>query len=207
MKLSEIVEGLEYPITGEKQHWAAKNGKVNWHQVIVDEGGWIEDFYESLNSKFEKNKWEKRGETLVGTGVIDGETFEIHIEPGSYPFNGKTYRFINVAFKKIVNGKPVEDLQFNSSNGSKILGAIANAVQEQLNNFDTDAIVFVATDNVEKRMRIYNAIIRRKWGHGLGTSIQNIDIGNGAKLSARLTSDLANHDTEFVKYLKSLELK
>lgn len=27
MKLSEIVEGLEHPLTGEKQRWADKNGK------------------------------------------------------------------------------------------------------------------------------------------------------------------------------------
>lgn len=167
---------------------------------------WITRLDEVFDTKIPVNGW-KTGEDnqLIGTIKIDSETYEIYIEPGTYIINDKTYSFLNVAFAKIINGKPTSELQFTSKNISKIVGAIRNALLLEIKKYQTDAIVFIANDNVEKRMKLYNKLVISKLsGITLDRYKTNIDLGDGRKMSVILGEDLSEDDQEqFFDFLKS----
>lgn len=168
---------------------------------------WVFDLHETLNARFDDEAWEQVGNRQVGTTLLGDETFKIVLEPISYPLDGITYRAINVAFQKLIDGQPSEDLQWTSRNASQVVGAITNALLERVALFDFDAVIFVAADNVEKRMKIYNQVARRKWvQQGLGTSLESIDLGDGRKATVLLSKELARHKQDaFIDRLKALK--
>jgi hypothetical protein len=168
---------------------------------------WSFDLLETLNTRFEDEAWEQVGNRQVGTAQLGDETFRIILEPLTYPLEGITYRAINVAFQKLVDGRPSEDLQWTSRNASKVVGAITNALLERVALFDFDAVIFIAADNIEKRMTVYNQVARRRWvREGLGTSVENIDLGDGRKATILLSKELARHQQDaFVDRLKTLK--
>lgn len=166
---------------------------------------WVFDLHESLNTRFDDESWSQVGRAEVGYGVLGDETFRIVLEPQTFPIDGIKYQFINVAFQKIVNGEPTEELQLSGKNASKIVGAISNALIERVQLYDFDAILFQACDNIEARMTIYNKVADRKWvQHGFGTSVQNIDLQNGCKGTVLLSKELARQKLDsFMKFLKA----
>jgi hypothetical protein len=168
---------------------------------------WVFDLYEILNTRFDDGAWEKHGNNDVGTLKLGDETFELHLEPGTYPVNGTNYRFLNVAFKKILDGHPTEELQWTSKNASAVVGAITNALFERAELYDFDAAVFIANDNVEKSMTIYNKIAQRGWARtGLGTVRENIDLGGGRLATVLLSKALAKEDlAAFYEHLSHLK--
>jgi len=120
--------------------------------------GWIPDLIETLETKIPVENWRWIDKKLEGDLLIDTETFKIILEPGEV----QGHVLVNIAFEKLVNGKFSQDLVINSKNGSKILGAIINGAWDKLEEFDNvEFIVFIAADNVSKRMGIYNTVARR----------------------------------------------
>lgn len=168
---------------------------------------WVFNLHETLNTRFDDESWEQVGRNQVGTAVLGDETFRIIMEPQHFLLDGINYHFINVALQKIVDGKPSEELQLNSKNASKIVGAITNALLERVALYDFDAVVFIASDNIEARMTIYNKIANRKWTQqGLGQSLENIDLGDGRKMTILLSKELARHKSSaFIDHLKRLK--
>lgn len=166
---------------------------------------WVFDLYESMNARFDDEAWHREGSTEVGNAEIDGEQFKIILEPGTYPIGGYTYSFINAAFQKIIDGKPVNDLQLTSKNASKIVGAISNALLDRVQLHDFDAVLFIADDNSEDRMRVYNKIAERKWTRlGVGEALYNIDLGNGRLCTILYRKDLGKQKLDtFIEYLKT----
>lgn len=133
---------------------------------------------EVFDTKISPDKWEQRNNQLVGTLSIDQTTYEIYLEPADYSIKDKTFNIINVAFAKIVNEQPDRNLSLNNKSASKIFGAIINALLEKIKQFEYDAIVFIARDNIEKRMSLYNQIARHKGGNFLSQK-ENITIPGG----------------------------
>lgn len=168
---------------------------------------WVFDLKESLDGKFDSIEWKGGKKRQVGTGKIGDETFEIYLEPRTYPIEDTVYKFINVAFAKIVDGIPSEKLQFNSRNASIIVGAISNALVERVSLYDFDAVIFIASDNIEDRMRIYNMIADRKWTRmGLGEIRKDIRLTDGSEATVLVTKEIARHRMEqFEKYLNTLK--
>lgn len=165
---------------------------------------WVFNLNEMLDTRFDAESWKQVEDTQVGTGKLGDEVFKIYLEPRTYIVNGREYSFINVAFAKLVDGKPTQELQWNAKNASQVVGAVQNALIERVKLYQFDALVFIAADNVEKRMLIYNKIARRKWSH-LGTIIENIDLGDGRVLTACLSKELAADDVNaFIEHLKKL---
>lgn len=166
---------------------------------------WIEDLGESLNTRFDAENWHREDEVDVGSGLLGDEEFKIMIHPQSYSFDDHQYKFANVSFTKIVDGQESEELQLTSKNASKIIGAVTHAIQDRIKLYDLDAIVFIAQDHIEKRMRLYNIIARKKWaGYGLGRIIENIDIGGGRRLTAMISKELSQHVEGFKAHLAGI---
>lgn len=157
---------------------------------------WIEDLGESLNSKFRSASWSIQNGTDVGIGIIGDEKFKLMIDPQVFEFNGRVFNFVNISFAKILGDHETEELQIDSTNASKIIGAITSELDQRIRQYDLDAVVFIAQDHVEKRMRLYNKIARKKWA-GLGTIIENIDIGGDRRLTAMISRSLSEHIEDF----------
>lgn len=137
---------------------------------------WTTDLFEVLDTKPDKLSWENVDGRDVGTLEVQGETFEVYLEPGKFD----EFSYINIAFAKIVNGKPSEELVLSDKSGSKVMGAIVNSIDSRLNHYKTDAIIFIAVDNVEKRMSLYNRCIRFSKFLKPKDVIRNIKVKRGA---------------------------
>lgn len=164
---------------------------------------------EVFDTKIPVNKWWHEDRKLVGELSIDTAIYHISLEPRTYEFQSKVYSFINITFSKIVNGEPIQTLTFdkdNPVNASKVIGAIINALYDKLTAYHYDAIVMIAMDNVQQRMRIYNSVAEWK-GDKLGASVlYNIPLPGGGKATILFDKsfDREVHD-EFVKFVSNLK--
>lgn len=163
------------------------------------------DYVMNLNEIFDTRipveNWKQENGTLSGYITIVDEQFKIIFEPGTYPTDNYTYRLINVGFEKLIDGVYVRDIQFNSKNASSIIGAISHAIYDKLNDYEFDALVFAAVDNIEQRMRIYNTIIRNMI-KDMGLYIPNIKTERGMLSVVIMKNSLAeNHATELIELL------
>ena len=133
---------------------------------------------EVMDTRIPVDRWYQDGSSLVGDINIDNEDYQIIIDSIHYPIDGSIKTAINVAFNKVINGKVVHTLTYDTKSSSKVFGAILNAVMDKINQYHYDAVVFGATNDIEKRMKLYNHIAR--WlSKQYGQMIPNIKIGNG----------------------------
>lgn len=142
---------------------------------------------------------------LVGTFEIDGSQFHLLLEPGYYksPDIKQTYTFLNVAFSRVVDGKDVFDLTPGGPFTSKVLGAVKQGVEEQTNVLTRfDAVVFVARDNQQKRMSLYNKL-GRLWAKSFGTILENVQCSNGALMTIIVKRSQETNAVPFIDYLKA----
>lgn len=107
------------------------------------------------------DKWELQGPVEIGVLYVGTDEYRILFEKFEYDVNGALKNGLNIAFEKWINGEYSQKLALDNSSASKILGAIYNACLDKLKKTNYDAIIFVAVDNTEKRMNIYNAMARR----------------------------------------------
>lgn len=166
---------------------------------------YVMDLHEIFNTRVPVDRWQQEEGVLVGYITISNEQFKILLEPGKYTTDHYTYAFINAGFEKLVNGAYTRDMQFDSKNASGIVGAISHAIHDKLLDFDFDALVFAAVDNIEQRMRIYNTIIRNAL-KGMGSHIPNIKTDNGMiSIVVMKNSPGADHIGELIEHLKVVQ--
>lgn len=165
------------------------------------------DFIVSLNevldTKIPPNSWENGpNDSLIGKILVDDKTFLIKLEPLTYSFNEKEYLGINVAFTLFKDNKEIEILTYDNRSGSKIIGAIINALETKVNEYNWDFLLFIATNNIEKRMKIYNKIASWKLKGVGGDVITDITI-NGNNKATVIVKDKSLPMDEFLKFLKT----
>ena len=198
MKIIELVDDR----TPEEKLQDEKEAKTKQTLQEVLRQDYVMDLNEIFDTHIPINKWYYRGTTLVGQLNVDGELFNILFEPGRYRFDQGQYMFINVAFEKIVNGESTRELQFNSRKASSIVGAIVNALIDKLKDFQHDAIIFGASDNIEKRMRIYNTIANR-FAKTFRFVIRDVKTNDGIITILISKSVSQEHASDFIEYLKT----
>jgi hypothetical protein len=168
---------------------------------LFDTDGFIPHINEVFDTIIPVDSWTTRGETKVGHLKIDNEDYYILLEPKIFSFNNQSYNFINIAFRKMVNGEESEELTYTNIAGSKVIGAIANAMRTELKKHEYAAIVFVATDNVDKRMAIYNNLTR-KFGGDFLSCRPDVPIPGG-KMTILFNKNFSAHHKEFEEHLKT----
>lgn len=165
------------------------------------------DWVLSLNEVFDRRvpvTWEARGATSVGKLTVDGAEFEVRLEPFTYEINHRPFQVMNVAFAKLINRHPTEELQLNSKNASSVIGAIVHAVREKLQAINYDAVMFAAVDNVEQRMRVYHYAVSMLKGE-FNRRRENIDLGGGQKATVLFMKSVSSEDIDaFEQHLKDL---
>lgn len=98
----------------------------------------------------------------------------------------------------MIDGYPTQELLLTSTNASAIIGAVANAIVDRLNDFDYDAIVFIAASSVDQRMRIYN-IVAKKFHQMFKIMIPNVKLEGGRQMTILLSKTFPNDKIEEFK--------
>lgn len=163
---------------------------------------------EVFDTKVPVENWRQQGNNIIGNINIDNEQFQIIIEVQHYTFQNNNFNFLNVAFTKIVNGKPSQVLTITSKNSTKILGAIYNAIADKIKelsiDYEIDAIVFVARDNVDKRMSVYNRMTSTMFNPFLIYKT-DISLPKGARMTILFNKDMDSQTlNSFTEYVDSI---
>ena len=163
-------------------------GELNWTRLNV---------FEMFATEVPIN-WSQHNDNLVGAFSVDSTNYLIKIEPGIF----NEYTFANIAFCKVdAAGEEEYELTNDTKNPVKVLGAIINGVNRKINEFELDAIIFAASNNVDKRMKFYNKLAD-KFVKNFGRIIQNVPAGNG-KFTVLISSKIPKDDRDaFVDMLK-----
>jgi hypothetical protein len=121
---------------------------------------------EAFNTNFTSILWNNTNTGLIGTAVLDGEEFELYLEPSAIMIGGVKRYWIHVAFARKVDGELKQDLFPTGSNQSRQLGAVINALNRKLrelvSQFKIDAVVFTIQKGQEKRIALYKRIMLSK---------------------------------------------
>ena len=171
---------------------------------FIDMFDFVVHINEVYDTKIEPENWKNVGDLRKGHLIINDEDYFIYLQPKIYKFNGKDYNFINIIFKKLIDGKESEDLTLDNPSASKVIGAIFNAASDEVKKYETHAIVFMARDHVEQRMRIYNSCIS-KFHSDFLASIKNIAIPEGKMTIIFNTKVKIPEHEKFIEFLKKQE--
>jgi hypothetical protein len=133
---------------------------------------------EVFDTRIPVDNWVHTNNGEYGDISIDDTDYRIELEFLSYPINGSEIEAVNIAFGKVVNGISTGELTLDTKNTSKVFGAILNAALDKIKEYNFDAILFMAANNIEKRMQLYNRLAR--WvAKSYSYMIPNIPVGNG----------------------------
>ncbi len=162
---------------------------------------------EIFDTKFAKTDWKLSSSSSDKNEIaeieIDGSRYQIKIEHLTYTDKNKNvHEFVNATFARWNGFAFDESLTLTTGGASKILGAIMNALRDRINHQKYSAVVFAATDNVEKRMKIYNSMAWRLLkfftnDYGL---IENQEF-DGGKMSILVRKDQDENAVEKIKGL------
>lgn len=114
------------------------------------------NFYESGDSYLPIN-WTRTSDGLRGTFSTPEYSYEIQIDKFIYPFNGQIYNCANVGFVVSSNGNQTTELtptQFPL----QVFGTVMNGVGEKVITMELDAIIMVATNAADRRIKLYDKL-------------------------------------------------
>jgi|LakMenEpi03Aug12_release.lakeMendotaPanAssembly.Ray.scaffolds.fasta_scaffold264393_2 hypothetical protein len=114
---------------------------------------------------------------LLGKFSSPEYDYLIKFEPFSYEFDKKQYDCVNASFEVIIDGKPTTQLT-STNHKNQVIGTIQNALSEKLIQYDIDAILFVAIDNISSRMKLYGRMAD-SFAKNFGTVYRDIRLPNG----------------------------
>jgi hypothetical protein len=146
--------------------------------------------------------WSADRSTAIGKFTVEDENYKIRIEAGTYEFNQKTYNIANVGFLKSKGEIDSLELTGNNKNSAKVLGAVINGVSSKIHEYDLDAIIFMAADHAEKRMKIYNWIARKFNKGSFPKIIENVKLPAGGMMTVLLSKQIPDEAwNDFKEYL------
>jgi hypothetical protein len=133
--------------------------------------------------------WSKSDVGIIGYFKSPEFDYEINFEPFHYPFNSVNYECVNVNFKVLKDGEYTTDLT-PTNHANQVIGTIQNSLTEKLIQYDIDAIIFAATDNIQSRMKLYGRMTD-KFSKQFGKVYKGIKFSGGEAIVI-----LANHIPE-----------
>jgi len=165
----------------------------------------VEDLWESLNYRAPHSDWKLVGDRLERELNVDGDEIVVSLEPKIFTFNGQAIDFINISFEGLKNGVRTAQLTGKLLNGSKVIGAVTNAIVDELTNYDYSALTFISFDHVERRSSIYARIVRNNL-HKFGTSYRtDVKMTNGGRAIIVFRASSATWIQPFTEWLANQE--
>lgn len=162
----------------------------------------VENYMEAVSYRAPDSEWKIVGRNLERELTIEDEKIIVILQPQIFTYDNKTINFINLSFdgfKK--DGTRTNEITGNSAHSSKVLGAATHAWKEKLKEYDYEAVTFVAIDKVDKRMSIYERLVKNNlqaYGHSY---LPNVPLHNGGKAIVVFNNDGEWHK-EFIEWLK-----
>jgi len=146
-----------------------------------------------LNEMAYRVEWKEENHLLLGYFASPEFNYVIKIEPFEY----MQYNCVNIAFEvfRKDGAEPTTELTTTSYPNS-VFGTVLNASSEKITQFDVDAVVFIAVDNVEKRMAVYKRIAK-KFSKNFGEVFEKIKLTNGEAIII-ISNNIAPDDRKVV---------
>lgn len=126
-----------------------------------------------LNEMAYRVNWKEEDHKLHGYFESSEFQYRVVIEPFQY----QNYNCANIGFEVFKDGKPTTELT-SAKYGNSVFGTVLNASSEKITQFDIDAVVFIAIDNVEKRMPVYKRLADR-FARNFGEAFEKVKLTNG----------------------------
>lgn len=164
----------------------------------------IENFTESQSFKAPYSPWIMNIGNLERTLDVNGQIIIVCIEPKNFNFDNKTIDFLNLSFLSLDDNGERNSFATNSNNfSSSIIGAVSNALLEKIKDFEYKALTFMAFDKIDRRMSLYERIVRNNLNKFGGSYLPNIKMHNGGKALIIFNKLDENIKNEFIDWLKT----
>lgn len=149
--------GIKSPYSGIKENYIYPPYYSEWQ---------LNEMAYRVNWKEEDNKF---------FGYFSSPEFEYRIV--IEPFHYLNYNCANIAFEVFKEEKHTTELTSTTFSNS-VFGTVLNASSEKITHFDIDAIVFIAVDNINKRMSLYKRLAD-KFAKNFGQVFEKVKLTNG----------------------------
>lgn len=136
------------------------------------------NFFESGDTYLPVN-WNTEGQSIVGYFNSPEYEYKTIISPFVYPYplsSDNTYNCANVSFETKVDGKWTTEIT-PTKYSFQVMSTIQNSLGEKVIDFELDAIIMVATNSVDSRMKLYNHLADR-YTNKFGKVYKNLKTNN-----------------------------
>jgi len=117
-------------------------------------------------------QWHWDNACLLGDFTTNEYAYQIQICGFSYSFQNKVYKCANIAFVCFKDGQPTTEV-VPTKYARQVLNTVQNGISEKIVSLQLDAVTLVATNNINKRMGLYNKLAD-KYGVKFGSVYKNI---------------------------------
>ena len=121
--------------------------------------------------------WKSTPGGLFGEFNVENNYYTIEIIPFEYSTGQKTYKCINAGFTVSVDGNSSTEM-FPTPHPNQVIFTFINGVNSQIVNLDVDVLLFVATNNIRSRMKLYNRLAD-KYFSSFGQVVKNLKTKTG----------------------------
>lgn len=151
-------------------------------------------------------RWQEDNDVVFAKFVVNEKMYVLKIMPHTYQFNETIYNFLNVSFSRVLeNGNETIDLTLDSPDAPTVLGIVINGAASKIQQYRADAIMLAASNNVDKRMKLYTWIANH-FHPVFGTMTPVFSLGNHSQAVALLSSTIPREvHQQFIEYLKTLQ--
>ena len=149
---------------------------------------------EAYDSRFSSVQWQEIDGSQIAHVELDGEKFELLVEPATFKVDGKELTWLNIAFARDIDGKFSTELIGSTSNASAVIGTVSNALKDKIkeldSKFDIKAIGLAVRSGEEKRLATYKRFITSK------SALENGDPEEAVSVLDLALNLPADHDTK-----------
>jgi len=167
--------------------------------------GFVENIRESRNFRAPLSKWINVNGDLERILVIEDIKIIVTIEDREFILDsGKHISFLNIKFESIdENGKRITTATGLNKYGSRIIGAVSNALLDKVKDLNYEALTFIAKDRIDTRIKIYNRIVKNDLQYFGKAYNQNLTLKDGSKVIIVYKDAHSDWHEEFNNWLKT----
>lgn len=135
--------------------------------------GGLEKISESFNTIINAN-WVKTADGFIGSFEINGEIYYLHVDVDDIV----GHKCAHISFTRTTAGGVTSKLTADTGMGSVlVMSAISQAFKPNIDANQYDVVYFIANDEIDKRMKVYNKIFQFLSG-GYGSYVTGIPLGD-----------------------------
>lgn len=135
----------------------SKKFKITEKQFLFPVKGIPYIGYHGKETKFAD--WQYRKDRQYGRTILEGDTFEIYLQPRDYSSKeGYKFNILNISFDKLIDKKPIKKFILTDNQVEDLYKGIVSRIYAQKLQDQYDAITCLAFDNHYEREKVYSCI-------------------------------------------------